>query len=135
MTSESNRRDRERMDAPSVKVTVREQGGGILFGVAGLVLGIFAVYELFSLIPAVIGALSECIAVSDLTLGTVRTGALIAVAAGVAAVALSEVGVRREMKPKFLGAIGSVLGIFAVIAGGGLFVMMLVPSLSECFTA
>ena len=116
-----------------VQVTVKEQASGTIFGVGGLLLGLFASYRILSIIGPLLGGFADCGEPADLTLGSLRVAAIVAAVAGVAAVALSEFGVRREMRPHIVGVIGSVLGIFSTIAGGAVFAMLLVPSLSSCF--
>lgn len=102
----------------------KKQGSGVFYMILGLAFGLVGASRVITLIPAawsiVAGDGSE-----TSTLQESRTQIAVGIVAGLASVICSELGTRRERgRILWLGMIGSVLGIFAVMVGAALAVLL-----------
>ncbi len=108
-------------------VTVKRAGGGLVLGLGGLVASILGAFRMITLIPAFVDCASTGVAPVQL-----RLGAVVGILAGLAAVVLCEMGVRRQMSAKWLGVAGSVAGIFVTLGSGMLLAVTLVGGVADC---
>ncbi len=109
------------------RMTMKRAGGGLLLGVGGLVAATIGAYRMITLTPAFVDCADTGLASVQL-----RLGAVVGILAGVAAVVLCEMGVRRQMSVKWLGVAGSVAGIFVALGSTMLLVVTFVGGVADC---
>lgn len=122
---ESDAYDRGRQaPAPGMKT----RAPGAVYLALGLVLGAIGAARVVTLIPEAWALISgDCAQVGSA--GLPRQQVAVGVIAGILAVICAEVGTRRENgRIIWLGMLGSVVGIFATLAGAALAFLLLLPT-------
>ncbi|MEX0991975.1 MAG: hypothetical protein WD004_06860 [Actinomycetota bacterium] len=108
-------------------MTLKRTGGGLVLGFGGLIAAIVGAFRMITLIPAFVDCASTGVAPFQL-----RLGAVVGIVAGIAAVVLCEMGVRRQMSAKWVGVAGSVAGIFVALGSAMLLAVTFVGGVADC---
>lgn len=110
----------------------RIKGGGIYYAAAGALLGVAGVWRVLTLIQPALDRFSyyTCDPGGPSVL-VPRIEAAVAIVAGILAVSVSEVGVRRNA-PKWISMSASILGVFSVLAGGLIAFELFLPPVVNC---
>jgi len=132
MDGKGSRMDTQR-SGPSW-ITVKERGSGLPFALAGFLIGIAAVWKMFTAFSIFVTGIFACGQTSG-QLSMVRAQLVIGILAGGLALALSEAGVRRQVSVRWLSLIGSVAGIFVIMVGLACLTVSVFPEFANCWAS
>lgn len=122
---------------PSPPVKPANSVTGIFFAATGIFAGLIAVGRFLTLAPAAIERfVSASCEGPQPTTAQAWTQVGICAVAGFLALFCAEMAARREARPRMLGVIASVLGVFAALGAGLLVLEILIPQTDpECLKA
>jgi hypothetical protein len=113
---------------------MKQASGGIYYTTAGAIFGVIGVARVLTLIQPALERFASfaCGTGSGPGLVIDRSEVFLAILCGVLAIVCAEVGSRRNARPKWVGMLGSILGVFSLLAGALIAVELFIAPATAC---
>jgi hypothetical protein len=113
---------------------MKQVSGGIYYTAAGAIFGVIGVARVLTLVQPALDRFASfaCGTGPASGLGIDRSEVFVAILCGVLAIVCAEVGSRRYARPKWIGMMGSILGVFSLLAGALIAVELFISPAASC---